>query len=207
MLSKTFNHGAVMSILGLIVIWVLNFGISWWNAYACGNIWLETKEIGGWQRLITWCGAIMSAIGFSWCILIVLALISKAVLPEIGTKVMMLSIYGGYIIIGPAAVLSGLFIWIDSLVEAWRRRDFPSIAVAGWNTYAQISNTVSLFDGLDTAFKGIGNIISDSDDDVKGKIIMLAVILIAISLGMGVLLTRYIIRKNMGVKLANTQTA
>ena len=46
-------------------LWILNFGISWWNAYAVGVTWVETKNMGGYQRFMAWMGAIMSASGFT----------------------------------------------------------------------------------------------------------------------------------------------
>ena len=48
----------------VILIWLLNFGISIWNAYAVGLAWVETKHSGGWPRVTAWAG-IMSASGFS----------------------------------------------------------------------------------------------------------------------------------------------
>ncbi len=49
----------------LYVILALNFGISWWNARSCGRAWVESKAVGGSIRVLVWCGAIQSAIGFS----------------------------------------------------------------------------------------------------------------------------------------------
>ncbi len=57
-----------------IFIWLLNFAISAWNAYAVGRAWVETKVAGGWPRFMAWMGAIMSASGFSWCYLFLLVL-------------------------------------------------------------------------------------------------------------------------------------
>jgi hypothetical protein len=56
------------------LVWVLNFAISVWNAYAVGKVWVEARVAGGWHRLMCWIGAIMSACGFTWCYLSFLAL-------------------------------------------------------------------------------------------------------------------------------------
>ena len=49
------------------LVWVLNFGISVWNAYAVGKVWVEARLAGGWHRFMCWMGAVMSACGFTWC--------------------------------------------------------------------------------------------------------------------------------------------
>ena len=56
------------------LVWVLNFGISVWNAYAVGKVWVEARHENGWHRFMCWMGAVMSASGFSWCYLSFLAL-------------------------------------------------------------------------------------------------------------------------------------
>ena len=56
------------------LVWVLNFGISIWNAYAVGKVWVEARHAGGWRRFMCWMGAVMSASGFTWCYLSFLAL-------------------------------------------------------------------------------------------------------------------------------------
>lgn len=47
----------------------------------------------------------------------------------------------GYLIILLPILGSGFGIWAHSVVNAYRRRSFGSVAVAGWNTYAQFNNT------------------------------------------------------------------
>ena len=56
------------------LVWAINFGISVWNAYAVGKVWVEARHAGGWRRFMCWMGAVMSASGFSWCYLSFLAL-------------------------------------------------------------------------------------------------------------------------------------
>ena len=63
--------------IGPILIWLLNFGISFWNAYAVGLAWVETKHSGGWPRVTAWAGAVMSACGFSWCYLFILVYVAR----------------------------------------------------------------------------------------------------------------------------------
>src|SRR5436190_10077115 len=97
----------------IILVWLLNFGISIWNAYAVGKAWVETKHAGGWPRIIAWSGAIMSASGFSWCYLIILAAAAHG-LEWIGWDHFVLALQLGYILIIPGVLASGLMITLDS---------------------------------------------------------------------------------------------
>lgn len=194
--------------LMLIVIWFVNFGISWWNAYACGKTWVETKHIGGWQRFMNWMGAIMSASGFTWCYLIILLfgafyaqpLFIKPDHPMILTEKALLAGFSlGYLIIIPGILFSGLMIWLDSLVQAWRRRDLPSMGVAAWNTYAQIHNTYSAYQGMGGALDSVKDFFDGGDDDdVKGKAMILILILVVVAILGGIFTTWGIISHYAG---------
>ena len=39
-----------------VLVWIMNFGISIWNAYAVGKVWVESKHAGGWHRFMAWIG-------------------------------------------------------------------------------------------------------------------------------------------------------
>lgn len=128
-----------MTPLLLFVFLLLNAGISAWNAYAAGAFWTESKVIGGWMRFVTWCAVVMSACGFTWCYLTLLTMVAvgtETLTPEQGLVMFEL----GYLVILLPLLGSGLGIWAHSIAEAYRRRSFGSIAVAGWNTYAQAQN-------------------------------------------------------------------
>lgn len=198
-----------MSLL-IALVWVINFAISWWNAKACGLVWVETKAIGGWQRFMTWMGAIMSASGFTWCYLIVLLLgayhgqgaFLKPEQPPILTIEHVKGSFAlGYLIIIPGVLFSGLMIWVDSLVQAWRRRDLPSMASAAWNTFAQVHNTYRAIkdvpDALGSVFKLFSGGSSKSSKK-DGAAVLLVVILVVLALCGGVITTWSIIARNAG---------
>lgn len=183
----------------IIVIWLLNFGISWWNARITGLIWAESKMMGGFTRFMTWMGAIMAACGFSWCFLIFLAFGAHYFYPAyFGVQAFKASLSLGYLIIVPAILFSGMMIWIQSLVIAWRQRDLPSMGIAAWNTFAQIHNTYSAIEGMPAALKEVGNFFGDTvgdSDDAKGIAIIIALAIVALAVAGGILLTAAIIKK------------
>ena len=53
----------------ILFIWCLNLGISIWNAYVTGKVWIEAKHAGGVHRFMAWMGYLMASVGFSWDIL------------------------------------------------------------------------------------------------------------------------------------------
>lgn len=179
----------------IFLIWVVNFGISWWNAYACGKAWVETRVYGGWPRFMVWMGAIMSASGFSWCLLILIAVGVHAGWPQyFPERAMIVSLSLGYIVIIPGVLFSGFMIMIDSWARAYREGGFTNYGVAAWNTYAQIHNTYSAIEGLGDAFASVTDF-WDSDDDSGGIVVFLVVIA---ALFGGILLTAMIIRNVAG---------
>lgn len=173
---------------------LLNFGISWFNARSVGHSWADSKAIGGWPRLITWCAAIMSAAGFTWCYLIVLAMIAGAT-GLLAFEYVRVALEVGYLIIFLPILGSGLGIWIDSLTTAWRRRDAVSIGAAGWNTFAQVHNTYEAVSAIPGIFEHLGDVFEGSDsDDVKGKALLLVLLLVLLALCAGVFTTVAIVR-------------
>ena len=151
----------------------------------------------------------MAASGFSWCILILLALAGHEISPRYVTDgVVSGSMAMGFIVLAPAIVCSGLAIWLDSWKRAFREGGFLNYGVAVYNTYAQIHNTVAIVQGMGEAGKSAGELFkgsgksgsssssgsSTSADDVKGMAILVAILLVVIAFIGGTLLTYYIIR-------------
>ncbi|MBX9690435.1 MAG: hypothetical protein K2X27_27215 [Candidatus Obscuribacterales bacterium] len=191
-----------MNLLLIAAIWLLNFAISWWNAYACGKAWAETKAAGGWNRFMCWMGAIMSASGFTWCYLIVLMVgaVQFQIIPE---KWGLVGLEIGYVIIIPGVLFSGLMITVDSWATAYRQGGVLNYGVAAYNTYAQIHNTMS---AVETMGQAIGDIVekfsgggkSSSDDDDNGAAAVIVIVLVVFAVCAGVITTTAIISRTAG---------
>ena len=179
------------------LIWVLNFGISIWNAYAVGKVWVDAKHEGGWHRFMCWMGAVMSACGFSWCYLSFLALSAHYFqwITEEQTKI---ALDLGYVLLMPFMLFAGYAITLDSWAQAYRRGGLLNYGVAAWNTYASIYNTYSAWRNLGGAFSSLGNFLnrerSRSDNNGASGVIVV-VLLVAFALLAGVLTTAVIIRR------------
>jgi hypothetical protein len=181
------------------LVWVLNFGISVWNAYAVGKVWVEARLEGGWHRFMCWMGAIMSACGFTWCYLSFLALTATYFgwLTEAQT---MAALNLGYILLVPFILFAGYAITLDSWARAFRQGGFLNYGMAAWNTYATIHNTYSAYRNMGGAFTSLGEFFGgrrksrDSGGDGPGAIIVV-ILLVALALVGGILTTMAIIRR------------
>lgn len=198
-----------MENLLIAFIWLLNFAISWWNAYACGKVWAETKSAGGWPRFMTWMGAIMSASGFTWCFLLPMVLGANhfAWLDAEATKV---AFELGYIMIVPAVLFSGFMIMVDSWAQAYRNGGVLNYGVAAYNTYAQVHNTMSAIETFGGALKDVGSFMGDafsgdSEDSAKGAAGLIVLLLVVLAAAMGIILTTTIIRKSAASEVLLTR--
>jgi hypothetical protein len=186
------------TILLVVLVWVLNLGISTWNAYAVGRSWVETKHHGGWPRFMAWMGAVMAASGFSWCYLLLLAFIAYWAdwLSEPQVEAM---INLGYILLIPGILFSGMVITLDSWARAYRERTLASFGTAAYNTYAQIHNTFNAVSDLGAAFRSVTGFFGRSgrsrgDDDESGAV-YLVLLLVLLALFGGILTTAAIIHR------------
>lgn len=183
--------------LMIFLLMALNFLISWFNAWACGKAWVETKAVGGVAHFMNWMGAIMSACGFTWVYLIILALIAGAAGWLDDRYVEAMLSLGYLVIIGPI-LGSGLAITLDSWAYFWRKKSLGSGAVAGWNTFAQAYNTYqavsAIPEALGSVFDAFGGKGSRSKSDGKSAMAMIAILLVVLALVGGVLTTSAIIR-------------
>jgi len=190
----------------VFVILVLNFGISWLNARTCGRAWEESKAVGGVIRVLVWCGAIQSAIGFSSVFLLPLVFAAHAIFPEYFIQPYLIGAFNlWYITIIFPALGSGLLITIESWIIAYRDRRVMNIGVAAYNTLAQIHNTAGAINSLGSAFRSAGAMVTSvatSRGDLKERVAILAVLItvtiVVIALGAGVILTAVLIRRYAG---------
>jgi len=184
----------------LALVWILNFGISVWNAYAVGKVWVEARHENGWHRFMCWMGAIMSACGFTWCYLSFLALTANY-FQWITEDQTMAALMLGYVLLVPFLLFAGYAITLDSWVRAYRQGGFLNYGVAAWNTYANIHNTYSTLQNMGGAFTSLGNFFRgerkgsrDNGGDGAGAIIVV-ILLVALALFAGVITTAVIIRR------------
>lgn len=169
-------------ILAFIIL--LNVGISFLNARACGQAWDESRRLGGWLHFVTWSAFAQSAIGFSMAYVAVLGtgLAAAGVLPPKAQA----ALFGlWYLAVIFPLLGTGIALTIQSWIVAYRERSLLSMGVAGWNTYAQVENVSGAMSGVSQALGMVGNVF-DSDDEAQTTAVKVAVVLAAaVSVGLG----------------------
>jgi hypothetical protein len=176
---------------------VVNFVISIFNAWSVGRSWIETKAVGGFARFMSWMGATMAAVGFSWSYLVIIAFAAGPdgfkKLPA--NAVEALFSLGYLIIIGPC-IGSGIAITVDSWAYFWRRRTFGSGALATYNTFADVYNIYNAARYAPSMWDKVVDLLfpkkrsSSDSSNVAGLVVLLALAAVA----GGILTTAAIIR-------------
>ena len=194
-----------MYLLFLILLLGVNFTISWSNAKAVGRYWSESKQVGGSFRAEIICGYIQAIFGFTMVYSYVLMLIAPVLMRAKGVDegfIADFEVLTGnltYLLVAIPIVGSGFRIWFTSLKSAWEQRSLRTIATAGWNSYAQIHNTISFARNAPSALKSISNFFggskkrSSSKND--GAIIMFAILVVIVALLGGYFTANAIMRK------------
>jgi hypothetical protein len=193
----------------MILIVVLNVGISWLNAGVCGRSWEESKAVGGILRLTVWCTAIQSAAGFSSVTALPLIFLAREYAPGYFTELYFngaLNLW--YLTIIFPTIGADLAITIESWVAAYRDASLLKLSNAAWKTFVQIHNTATAIDNMGGAFSAVrdafdpaSNVSSGEDSDSKtaaavGLTVML--VIVSIALAGGCLITAVIIRYYAG---------
>lgn len=180
----------------IIFTMLLNGIISFWNAKVAGEVWAESKGLGGSIRTLTWCAAIQSVIGFSYIYITILVYVIQTfhVVSSSGLQFMTSLSYLFLII---PLLGTGLIITLHSWIQVSREKSLCSMGIAAWNTFAITYNTYHAIQTIGPAFtmtkEGLTNIFSDSDSDGDDKDDdMLVLALVILALLAGVLTTKII---------------
>lgn len=178
---------------------ILTIAISVFNAWATGRNWVESKAAGGAARFMSWMGAIMSACGFSWAYLAVIAIVAGPdCLGKLKPQYVEAMLSLGYLALIVPIIGSGLAITVESWAYFWRRRTFGSAAIAGYNTFADVYNIYEAVRFAPSAWDNVAGLFksdkksgsSSSDDNGAAGLVILLVIM---ALAAGILTTAAII--------------
>ncbi len=180
--------------LSLLGVCLINLFISFMNARNCGLIWCEAKAIGGFIRLLVWCGAIQSAIGFSSIYLIIASFIAFHIgYLDQNDIFYMLDLF--YVLIIIPLIGTGLLITLESWIRLARERSLSSLSIAGWNTFAQARNMYYAYHSFGPAVKSVTKIFFGGKNSKRKVSIALLVIFVLV---LGIATTTVIIRRYAG---------
>jgi hypothetical protein len=184
----------------LVLLWIVNLVISILNAWGVGKTWAETKAVGGPSHFMSWMGAVMAAVGFTWCYMVPLGFVAATVpftdeasgvsAPLLSMDQLSVFFDLAYLVLIFPLVGSGMAIMTHSWRVFAHDRSLRNGATAGWNTFAQIHNFYSAIEHVPLAMDNVGDFFSgSSDDDGKGRLIL---ILVTVAV-LGGILTTYLI--------------
>ncbi len=180
-----------MSIILTVLLLGLTGLVSWYNAKVCGSHWAEAKALGGFPRVLMWCGAIQSAIGFSMLILLVelgIGLVTGYLPAKAASAAMSL----WYLAVIVPCIGTGLIITIQSWVTAYRERSWANAGIAAYNTFATGMNIYNAANGgVSEAISKVSDLFGD-DDNPLGKVVLL---LVVIAIAGGAVVTSWLISR------------
>lgn len=190
----------------LVLLLILNFAISWANASSCGRYWSESKITGGFFRFNVIIGYIMAIAGFTMVYGSILLLLLPYIVPLIPqlqdidlTLLMQLTSDLLYVLIAGTVIPTGFVIWFQSLATFWKRKTLGNFATAGYNTYAQIRNTISAYREMPSAIERIAESLFGGSRKSKKKsdstLILVAIFVIILALLSGYFTASSIMKK------------
>lgn len=166
----------------ILFIWCLNLGISIWNAYVTGKVWIEAKHAGGMHRFMAWMGYLMASLGFSWDILVLVGILLHS-LGKITPDQATLFFQAGYVLLVPGFLFSGYAIMFQSWANAYRNHSVVNMGVAAYNTYANIHNTFNAIDNLPKAFDSVFKSFARGSGKSKANGLILFVVVLCVLSG------------------------
>ena len=163
----------------MLIVLLLNLGISFWNAKQAGSIWAESKGLGGWVQVLAWCAAIQSAIGFTYVYTVAIAFVANSFgylsASSLGVLFNLM-----YLMIILPLLGTGLAITISSWIAASREKSLASLGIAGWNTFATAYNAYNAVNSFGAAFSSVsdafGSMFDGDGDSDSYRVILLAAI-------------------------------
>ena len=169
----------------LIGSFFLNVLIAWYNARIAGESWDEAKVMGSGYRILVWCLAVESALGFACAYLAALS-IARILPPPVALAVTMLSI----VLLLPALIVFSFTFLIQSATALWRMQNLRNAGTAAWNAVMSYYHASRAKD-IPKAFRELRAMLRGKDG---GKTLWAALAIVLLALGGGVLSTWLIIR-------------
>lgn len=136
----------------LVVVIVLDFALSLWNAYSSGVIWGLLRHQPG-KRFSKACavaGVGLAFAGMAYATTIVLSYLAFVV-GFLAIWDLLYLVSFDFLVFGAMIIGFGLVITVQSIAIAYRQRHFGPIAIASWNTIAEVWDIVTYAEGFQTA--------------------------------------------------------
>lgn len=197
----------------MTALWIIiTLVLSTLNAVGAGYAWPESKERGGLAHLVTWSVAIMASIGFTMVLTLFnlfVALSQHWITPEMAARGEALA----FSLIAIPILGTGLVITLDAWAAYRRSRSLADLAVAGYDTWAQVHNTYVVVQHLGGAMRSAGGLFEgssgggDADLDGEGTVALVVILLVLAAVIGGALITWGIVKVARDASEASMQRA
>ena len=183
----------------LVLMLLLNGAIATWNAWIIGRCWPMAGSFG--TKLLLVCGYVQSGIGYS-SVLIVGLVLGGYGLGWLDVAVVKFAFSLWYVLVIVPLIGTGFVIWLHSVLTCIKDPSIGGFAVGAWNTYAMYSNISSAVEHLPAALEAVGEGFSGLLDSKDGWRVALALLIVAISIGLGFAVTHMVFRAGKARTLA-----
>lgn len=161
-----------VGIFGLLIL-VLDFALSIWNAYASGfNIGLLRKSgQGGFSEAASYAGLGLAFVGMAYVLIVVLSFIAYAI-SYVDISTLQIALGFNFLVLGFLIIGFGLMVTIQSIIIAIQRKNFWSIFAALYNVTVEILDIASYTQGFGESVQ----MITGGNREEKGNAIIIIVI-------------------------------
>ncbi len=170
---------SLTTILAIIIL-VIDFAISIWNAYAGGyNIGILRKQENpsDFTKAVAWSGVGIAFTGITYVMLVVLSFVALF-LGYIDTTTASAVLGFDQLVFGLLIIGFGLMITIQSILIAAQRKNIWSIVVAAFNTIIEIVNIFSYIATFQDSVQMVKGISGNRQDEQNLVILVILAILI-----------------------------
>lgn len=180
-----------MQVFLLLLVLVLNAGIATLNAYAVGRVWRLAKGIATTTLLV--CGLIQSVVGYSSVVMVLLGCGAYG-FGWLDVEHVEKAFSLWYLLVIFPALMTGMIIWLFSVLEALSNPTPWNVLTAGWNTYAMVHNVNSAFEAVPKASDDAGSLLGglvggSSRQDAEATLTVVVIALVAAALFISVVMT------------------
>jgi hypothetical protein len=163
----------------LVLILGLDFAFSLWNAYASGYDlgMLGRARAGGWQGFVAYCGLGLAYVGMAYVMAVVLSLVAYY-LGYVSQGVASTVLAFAFLVFGALIIGFSAIVTVQSIIIAARRRNLWSIAIALWNSFAEIWDIAVYVESFGDA---VSILKGDRSQDDQGYVIIVIIVALLIA--------------------------
>ena len=171
-----------LSYVLVIVFLVVDFAISIWNAYSAGFSLTVLKNSPGENaprlaKYASYAALGLAFSGMSYVMTVVFGVLAYY-LGYIGLGSLNVIFAFNFLFFGAMIIGFGLVVTAQSIVVAYRRRSFGSIAVSIWNVFAEVLDITVYAEGFRSAYKTL----SGGNSRNNGNLAVIVLMAVAVAL-------------------------